>query len=206
MSHPIRLALVDDHELFRDTLAAALIGHGFDVVAQAGDARQGVALVAKTSPDVVLLDLKLPETDGFTAIRQLRARGDEPRIMVLSASDHPRDVGAAWAAGAHGYATKFLSLPTLIEGVREVAAGKRYLAPGLVVGSEAEFALRPLSRREREVFGHIVHGLTSSEIAGKLGISIKTVDTHRERVLKKLDLHSAVQLVRFAAENGLLDA
>lgn len=206
MSSAIRVALIDDHDLFRDTLASALSDNGYEVVASAADARQGLALMEGAAPDVLLLDLRLRDSDAIGTIRQLRARGEEPRILVLSASDHPRDVGAAWAAGAHGYATKNGDLALLLEGVREVAAGRRYLAPGLSVGNDGPEALAPLSRREREVFRLIVRGLTSAEIGKELGISIKTVDTHRERVLKKLDLHSAVQLVRFAAEHDLLDS
>jgi DNA-binding NarL/FixJ family response regulator len=205
MEHPIRLGLVDDHDLFRETLADALRVNGYQVVFEAGDARDGLVAAGRAAPDVLLLDLGLPATDGVQAIRALRARATEPRILVLSASENPRDVGAAWAAGADGYATKHGSLELLLEGVREVASGKRYLAPGLTVGNDGDDALAPLSRREREVFKLIVSGLTSAAIATQLHVSVKTIETHRERVLKKLGLHSAVQLVRFAAEHSLLE-
>lgn len=199
MPLPIPLALVADQIVFREALAHALAAHGFEVVAQADDA---AALDGAAAP-LVLLDLEEPATN-VDAIHRLRERPSDPRIMVLSASLHPRDVGAAWSAGAHGYTTKNVDFATLLDGLRQVAAGRRYLLPGLTARDDGDDPSAALSRREREVFVLIVRGMTSPAIARELGISVKTVDTHRERVLKKLGLHSAVQLARFAAEQGLL--
>jgi DNA-binding NarL/FixJ family response regulator len=206
MGHLIRLALVDDHEMFRFALAHTLRDHGFEIVAEGSDARHTFPQIDAAAPDAVLLDLNLPFMDGVTAIRELRARSPELRIMVVTASTRPRDVAAAWAAGAHGYATKQAPFPVLLDGVRRVVGGERFLAPGLSVDQEAAAdPLAPLSLRERDVFRLIVRGLTSREIAKQLCISLKTVDTHRQRILKKLGQHSAVGLVQFAASNGLLD-
>ena len=198
MTLPIPVALVGDQVVLREALAQALARNGFHVVVQADD----VEAVGDAETELVLIDLEQPANDVH-AIHRLRTQPGEPRVMVLSASLDPRDVGAAWSAGAHGYATKLVDIVTLLDGLRQVAAGRRYLAPGLTAQGDGDDA-STLSRREREVFAMIVRGQTSPEIARELGISVKTVDTHRERVLKKLGLHSAVQLARFAADHGLL--
>jgi DNA-binding NarL/FixJ family response regulator len=207
MGHLIRLALVDDHEMFRFALRHTLRDHGFDIVAEGSDARQIFPDIDAAAPDAVLLDLNLPVMDGVTAIRELRARRRDQRIMVLTASDRPSDVAAAWNAGADGYATKAAPFDVLLDGVRRVVAGERFLAPGLTMPANDRTGdpLAPLSLRERDVFRLIVRGLTSRAIANQLCISLKTVDTHRQRILKKLDTHSAVGLVQFAAKNNLID-
>jgi DNA-binding NarL/FixJ family response regulator len=209
MGHLIRLALVDDHEMFRFALSHTLRDHGFEVVVEGSDARQAFAQIDAAAPDAVLLDLNLPAMDGVTAIRELRARRRDVRIMVLTASNRPADVAAAWSAGADGYTTKIAPFEVLLDGVRRVVAGERFLEPGLsppAANDRGADPLAVLSLRERDVFRLIVRGLTSRDIAKQLCISLKTVDTHRQRILKKLDAHSAVNLVQFAAKNGLLDS
>ncbi|MCU1281469.1 MAG: hypothetical protein JWM53_5015 [bacterium] len=204
----ISVALVDDHVMFREAMRHLLRDQGFDLVAEAGDARSIFPLVDATRPDVVLLDLRLPGMDGVTATRELQARAPEAKVVILSAYARQHDLDEAWAAGVHGYMTKMQDADGLKSGITAVAAGTRYLAPGLrpsSVTKERSGPLGALSARERDVFRLLVRGMTTRLIAAELGISGKTVDTHRERILKKLDLHSAVELVRFAANHDVLD-
>ncbi|MDB4969240.1 MAG: two component transcriptional regulator, LuxR family [Myxococcales bacterium] len=193
--------------MFREAMRHVLGANGFDVVAEAGDAKSSFPLIDAASPEVVLLDLRLPGMDGVTATRELTARRPATKVMILSGFASQHDLDEAWAAGVRGYITKLHDSDTLSSGIRAVAAGERYLAPGLkaTVRARGAGALGPLSARERDVFRLLVRGLTTREIAGELAISGKTVDTHRERILKKLELHSAVELVRFAATHDILD-
>ena len=181
---------------------------GFDLVAEASDARTAFPMIDEKRPDVVLLDLRLPGMDGVTASRELQSRTPSSKVMILSAFTRQHDVDEAWAAGVHGYVSKMQDADGLRTAIHAVAAGERYLAPGLVATEKQigrEGPLGALSPREREVFRLLVRGMTTRQIAAELGISGKTVDTHRERILKKLGLHSAVELVRFAANHNVLD-
>jgi DNA-binding NarL/FixJ family response regulator len=153
----------------------------------------------------VLLDVGLPGLDGITAAHEVVARPSNPKVLMLSAYDSPNLVAAAMDAGARGYALKALGIDELVSGIRTVAQGERYLAPGLtVMATLANGPLAPLSARERDIFRLLVGGLTMHEMADELCISVKTAETHRQRIFKKLDVHSAVQLVRFAVANDLL--
>src|SRR5262245_46066396 len=187
--------------MFREAMRHLLREHGFDVVAEASDARSSFPLIDATRPDVVLLDMRLPGMDGVTATRELQARAPACKVMILSAYTRQHELDEAWAAGVHGYMTKMQDADELRDGIRAVVAGERYRAPGLqpTTSSERSGPLGALSAREREVFRLLVRGMTTRQIAAELCISAKTVDTHRERILKKLALHSAVELVRYAA-------
>ncbi|HEY2747583.1 MAG TPA: response regulator transcription factor [Polyangia bacterium] len=204
----ISVALVDDHIMFREAMRHLLRAQGFELVAEASDARSSFPLIAEKRPDVVLLDLRLPGMDGVTASRELQTRVPSSKVMILSAFTRQHDVDEAWAAGVHGYVSKSMDADGLRDAIFAVAAGERYLAPGLVTTEKTNGRQGPLgalSPREREVFRLLVRGMTTRQIAAELGISGKTVDTHRERILKKLGLHSAVELVRFAANHDVLD-
>ena len=194
--------------MFREAMRHLLRDQGFELVAEASDARSSFPLIDATKPEVVLLDLRLPGMDGVTAMRELQQRAPNSKVMILSAYARQHDLDEAWAAGAHGYMTKMQDADGLTVGIRAVAAGERYLAPGLkpsTMTTDRTGPLRILSPRERDVFRLLVHGMTTREMSAELGISSKTVDTHRERIMKKLGLHSAVELVRFAASHDMLD-
>ena len=203
----ISVALVDDHLMFREAMRHLLREQGFDLVAEAGDARSSFPLIAAAKPEVVLLDLRLPGMDGVTATRELRERAPKAKVMILSAYTRQYDLDEAWAAGVHGYMTKMQDANGLKSGIHAVVAGERYLAPGLKPSPPTERTgpIGILSPRERDVFRLLVRGMTTREMAAELGIKRKTVDTHRERIMKKLDIHSAIELVRFAASHDLLD-
>ena len=201
-----RVLLIDDHQLFREALGVALTESGMALVAEAGDARAGFSLIDATRPDLVLLDLKMPGMDGVTAIREILARPYQPKVIVLTAYATPRLIGDALAAGVHGFALKSNSLHELLDGITKVLAGDRWLSPSLpTMQAHGDGPLATLSPREGDVFRMLVRGLTTREIATQLCISGKTVETHRERIFRKLGVHSAVQLVRFAAANDALD-
>ncbi|MCU1278713.1 MAG: DNA-binding response regulator [bacterium] len=206
MPSGVSLALVDDHELFRRALGDLLTARGFSLVAEAGDARSSFPLIDQARPDVVLLDLVLPGMDGVTAVRELHARAAAPKVMILSAFGSRNRVSDALEAGASGYVLKAASVDELVGGISTVIAGERYLSPGVSASDDsAEGPLGVLSKRERDIFRLLVRGLTTRQMAAELCISGKTVETHRERILRKLGMHSAVQLVRFAAANDLLE-
>jgi two-component system response regulator NreC len=212
----MRLALVDDHELFRAGLAALLSRYPeFEVVGQAENAREAYLVIEHTRPDAVLLDLRLPGTDGIAAAREIRRRHPEIRIAMLSAFADPDFVSDALQAGAHAYLLKADPFSHCIEGLRAVARGQIYLAPGISPAAieqhqrlsrspERQNAFNLLSKREKEVFHLLLAGQSNTKISKELCISVKTVESHREHILKKLGVHSIVELVRFAARNGLI--
>ena len=208
---PLTVAVIDDHPIYRAGVRAVLAGEDMRVVAEAGDALEGYAAVEKSKPDMVLVDVTLPGPDGMTAARELLRR--DPRRRVLMVSPHVEESVAAdaLAAGALGYFSKEQPIEDLLLAVRAVGEGRTYLPPHVSAeGVEARLRrgrngpLGILSEREREVFEALVRGFNNEEVASQLGISRRTVETHRSRILKKLQVHSAVELIRLAARHGLL--
>jgi DNA-binding NarL/FixJ family response regulator len=209
----IRVILVDDHDLFCEGLRAVLARDSdFAVVATAGDAATARRVFAAQPCDVGIIDVSLPTSNGNALVRDLRR--DAPRLPLLMLSMHhfPDVVADALDAGATGYALKNQSPDELFHAVRTVAAGGRYLAPRLsALAAVAEGRrpplglLRGLSKREREVFDLLIHGHSNQDISTHLFISVKTVETHRMRIMKKLSVHSIVELIRLAARHGHLE-
>ena len=216
MTTPFRVALIDDHVLFRDGLRSILAHYPeFELVGEAGSARAGYDLLERTTPDVVLLDVRLPGTDGVAAAREIKRRFSSVRVLMLSAFDDADLVSDALQAGAAGYLLKAEPTHECVEGLRAVARGRTYLAPKIssAAGEQHRRLSRSpqlgstfqlLSNREKEVFHLLVRGLSNSKVARELCISVKTVESHREHILRKLGLHSIVELVRYASRNGLL--
>jgi DNA-binding NarL/FixJ family response regulator len=216
---PIRIALVDDHRLFRDGVRSLLARNAdLEVVAEASRADEAYSAIDETKPDVVLLDYFLPGVAGPTVAREILRRGEDNHILMLSMYLDEDRVAQALEAGALGYASKDQSAPELVEAIRAVARGDRYLAPPLSRalleeylrirrdGTRAATPLGALTAREKEIFELAVRGLSNEAIAQHLTISKRTVETHRGRILRKLHVHSATELVRFAARHGLLEA
>jgi DNA-binding NarL/FixJ family response regulator len=213
----LKVMVVDDHAVVRQGIRAVVEGaEGVEVVADAGSGPEAIGLVAKTSPDVVVLDVNMPEMDGLEVTRRLRAGGNDCRILILSMHDNPEYVLEALRAGADGYVLKDADPSELREAVRVVAAGKEYLSERvthqLSVALRAELErdkqrgrLERLTPREREVMFRVAEGKTSREIGDDLGISHRTVETHRERVMAKLRMKSVADLTRFVVEMGLED-
>jgi two-component system response regulator NreC len=216
VSGEIKIMLVDDHQLFREGLVALLSAEpGMTVVGHAATSRQACAMTDQLKPDVVILDLTLPDGDGIAATREILRRRQRTRILILTMHATPFFVRKAIAAGAAGYALKSQAASEILEAVRTVAAGEAYVSPQMAPppGSEPSrkpgqdgglSALDELSPREREVFDLVMRGLSNQAIGENLCISIKTVETHRSHINKKLDVHSTGQLIRLAALQGLV--
>ena len=215
----MRLVLVDDHRLFREGLRALLTTQpDLQLVGEAGEAQDAYAIVDQTRPDVVLLDVALPMASGVSVAREVLRRQPQQRILALSMFDDEEHVAQAFEVGVLGYASKDVSPTELFGAIRCVAQGQAYLAPGISrvvldecmrlrrTGRSPETPLHSLTQREREIFDLAVRGLSNHDIASQLCISKRTVETHRGRIMRKLHVHSATDLVRLAARHGLLDA
>ncbi len=208
----IRTVVVDDHEILRDGLRALLNGHGdVDIVGEAADARQAVKVVTEAQPDVVLLDVGLPVSNGISVAPEIMRAAPNTHILVLTMHAIHEYVLQAFAAGVHGYALKDQPADEVLEAIRTIAGGGRYLAPSLPRalldvrrGGAPTGALEGLSPREREIFDLAVRGFSNQGIADNLTISVKTVETHRAHINRKLGVHSAAELIRFAARHGLV--
>jgi DNA-binding NarL/FixJ family response regulator len=211
---PSRVVVVDDHAMFR-TGVKAEIGQAVRVVGEASDVDSAVAVITRTSPDVVLLDVHLPGGGGVEVLRKVHAVAPEQKFLALSVSDAAEDVIGVIRAGARGYVTKSISGPELIDAIRRVAEGDAVFSPrlagfvldafsGAIDLATVDEDLDRLSQREREVLRLIARGYAYKEVARELFISIKTVETHVSSVLRKLQLSNRHQLTRWATDRRLV--
>ncbi|MFT4086909.1 MAG: response regulator transcription factor [Gordonia sp. (in: high G+C Gram-positive bacteria)] len=209
---PIRVMVVDDHPMWRDGVARDLTAEGFDVVATADGAVNARKVAAAYRPDVVLMDMQMPDGTGASATTEVLGVSPASRILILSASDERDDVLDAVKAGATGYLVKSAQRSELVDAVRATAAGQTVFTPGLaglVLGEYRRIAKSPapdnpvLTERETEVLRHVAKGLSSRQIATRLGISPRTVENHVGASLRKLQLANRVELARYAIEHGL---
>jgi len=214
-----RVLIVDDHQLFRSGVRSELEGL-VDIAGDAATVEDAVREIASLRPDVVLLDVHMPEGGGVEVIRRAAAEGDPPRFLALSVSDAAEDVIAVIRAGARGYVTKSISGPELADAVRRVNEGDAVFSPklaGFVLDAFAggppapaatadhDAELDQLTPREREVLRHLARGYMYKEIALRLGISAKTVEAHVSAVLRKLQLSNRHELSRWAVERRLVE-
>ena len=214
----VRLILADDHQVVRLGLRTLLESEpDLQVVGEAADGLEAIRLAEKLSPQVAILDLQMPGLNGIETARQLRARFPSMCIVMLSMFDSEAYVVEALSAGASAYVLKQATTGDLVTAVREVLMGKRYLSPSLSERAIEAYihyvqsartgeldVIESLTPREREVLHLVARGATTAEIAGRLSLSPRTVDTHRAQMMRKLGLHSQVDLVRFAMERGIL--
>jgi DNA-binding NarL/FixJ family response regulator len=212
----IRVMLVDDHTIVREGIRHVLTATpGVEVVAEAGDGEAALRLAAETRPDIVVLDLSLPGAGGLEVTARLRKSLPDVRVLILSVHDHPEYVLGAVRAGAQGYLRKDTSPAELREGLRAVARGESYFSPpvarhltaavrGDSPAADAGTRLAKLTPREREVLAGIAAGETSRAIALRLGLSPRTVESHRESLARKLDIKTVAGLTRFAVEAGMV--
>ncbi len=222
MSAKPRVVIVDDHHLFRSGVRTEL-GEELQVVGDAGTVADAVALIREQRPDVVLLDVHMPDGGGVEVIARVSEECQEVRFLALSVSDAAEDVIAVIRAGARGYVTKTISGAELAEAVRRVASGDAVFSPrlaGFVLDAFAQDSgtagtgvaeqaaedreLDQLTPREREVLRHIARGYMYKEVAQSLGISVKTVEAHVSAVLRKLQLSSRHELSRWAVQRRLV--
>lgn len=207
----MRIIIVDDHKSFRESLKVALTQEpDIEVVGDVGEARQAYGLVSTLRPDIILMDLMLKDTDGISAVREMNRQHLSGRVIILTMQASEFFVRDALAAGADGYVLKEQGLSEIIEALRTVARGERYLSPqlqGIATNGRkagAPAGLDQLSAREREIFSRILQGWSNQQIASTLCISIKTVETHRTHINRKLGVHSPAELIRLAALQGIV--
>jgi DNA-binding NarL/FixJ family response regulator len=214
VSDTIRVLVVDDHAVVRSGLRLVLdAAEGVETVGEAGSAEDGIRAARELEPDVVLMDVIMPGMSGLEATPPLLLASPGSKVLVLSMQDDPRYVREAFAAGASGYILKEAADADVVEAVREVAGGGRYVHPTLgarLATAEAEANARaeadPLSEREREVLRLLALGHTNQEIAKMLFISVRTAETHRAHIMQKLRLATRADLVRYALSQGLLES
>jgi two-component system, NarL family, response regulator NreC len=208
---PVRLVLADDHTLVRQGLRTLLESEGFVVAGEAADGREAVRLVHAENPDVVVLDIGMPLFNGLGAALELARAAPAVRMIVLTQHDEEQYVTEALRCGVKGYVLKGQAARDLVHAIRRVVAGDVYLSPG-VAGALARAYSAPdlpattLSLRERQVLQLIAEGDSTKRIAVRLGISAKTVETHRTKLMQKLDIHDTASLVRYAIRRGLTHA
>ncbi|MHB8892500.1 MAG: response regulator [Candidatus Limnocylindrales bacterium] len=209
----VRVVLAEDHALVRAGFRALLDGFtGVDVVGEARDGREALAVIATHSPDVVVMDITMPGLNGIQAIAQLRVDRPNVRVIVLSMHDNEEYVRQALRAGAVGYLLKDSTAMELELAVRSVAAGGSYLSPAVsrhVVSdylrrTSAESPSDGLTPRQREILQLIAEGRTNVQIASDLTLSVKTVETHRSQLMSRLGIHDVAGLVRYAIRAGLV--
>lgn len=204
--------IVEDHKLIQEALAMIVNLHNFEVLGTAKDGLEAVNLVKKLKPDVAIMDIEMPRLNGIEASRQIRAFDSEVKILVLTQHSESQTIHDALEAGVNGYILKKAGVKTLVEGLKAVLDGGEYYCD--IVGNKIELydlfnqhapePLSKLSEREREVFFAVIAGRTSKEAGEELGLSPKTIDTYRSRILNKLNLENIPALLRFAIQNNLM--
>lgn len=208
----VRLLLADDHNLFRQGLRRILEEQpGFEVVAEASSGLEAVALGKEHKPDIALLDVAMRELNGIEAAMQLSKASPGTAVIMLSMYSDERYVSRALRCGAKAYLVKDTVEEELIEAVRRVGAGEHYLSSSIAMlapGTEGEFRVddryERLTERERQLYHLLAEGQSNKDIAGRLGLSLHTVETHRTRIMEKLGVHSIAELVLSAVRRGII--
>ncbi|MBI1804316.1 MAG: response regulator transcription factor [Ignavibacteriae bacterium] len=209
-----RIILADDHAIVREGLKSILENElGMTVVAQAESGRTAVDLALKLKPDIVIMDISMPDLNGIEATRRILSESAGVKVIALSMHSDKRYVAEMLKAGASGYLLKHSALDELERAIKTVLSDKTYVSPaiaGVVVkdyiqrlASESEGSVTLLTPKEREVLQLIAEGRSTKEIAGKLNVSVPTVESHRQHIMEKLDLHSVAELTKFAIREGL---
>ena len=207
----IRVLLVEDHRMVREALREVLSKvPDLEVVGEAGDAHEGLDLAGTSTPDVIVLDIRLPDLNGIEVAARLRESGNKAKIVALSAFSDKRFVTEMLRSGASGYVTKSAAGTELVSAIRAVAGGQGYFSPEIAATLVAEVrertsssAAQPLARREREVLCLIAEGARSTEIAARLHITVATVDVHRRNIMRKLGLRTVAELTKHAIREGI---
>ena len=212
MPDPVRVLIVDDHAVVRAGIRLLLEQEpDIEPVGEAGTGREAVFQARSLKPDVILMDVVMPDQTGLEVLPTLLHEQPEVKVMLLSMQDDPRYVREAFEAGASGYVLKEAADADVVAAIREVAAGGHYVHPELgarLVAAESRERKRaeedPLSDREHEVLRLLALGHTNQEIAKQLYISVRTAETHRAHIMQKLRLSTRAELVRYALDQGLL--
>lgn len=204
--------LADDHQIVRQGVRLLLEREGFDVVGEASDGHEAIGLATKLRPDVAVMDFVMPNLNGLDASVQIRRQSPSTKTILLTMHTEDQCVLEAFRRGLRGYVIKTQAGQDLVQALREVERGALYLSPGIsrtVIDaylSRADVPADPLTPREREVLQLVAEGKTTKEIASKLGLSVKTAETHRTKIMRKLDIHETAGLVRYAIRKRLVMA
>jgi len=216
MGSKYRIVIAEDHTILREGLRSLLTsGSEFEVVGEAEDGREAIRCVEKLKPDLILTDLSMPRMNGMEAIREIKKRSPETKILVLTVHKTEEYILATVRAGADGYLLKDSTHAELLMAVKHVLSGKRYISPGIsdkVLDGyldgrrtlKTRTSWETLTQREREILKLIAEGYRNKEIAEELCISVKTVEKHRSNLMEKLNLHNVQALTAFAIEKGLV--
>jgi len=207
---PTRILLADDHLIVREGLKALLEGEGFAVVAEVGDGHEAVRVARERCPDIAVVDFGMPLLNGCNAAREILQACPRARAILLTMHTEDHYVLEALRAGIKGYVVKTQAAADLVRAINEVQKGMVYLSPGIsqtVVQAyltKSDVPPDPLTPREREVLQLVAEGKTTKEVAKLLGISVKTAESHRTRIMEKLEIHETASLVRYAVRRGLI--
>jgi two-component system response regulator NreC len=207
---PVRVLLAEDELIVRQGVKALLRADGFDVVGEAADGREVALLAARVTPDVAVLDIAMPVLNGLDGARAVRSASPATRVVLLTSYRDEHHVLEALRAGVKGYVLKTQASADLSQAIRDVMKGATYLSPGVsqvVVDAYLErrdAPCDPLTPREREVLQLIAEGKSTKQVAGMLGVSVKTAEFHRTRLMEKLEIHETASLVRYAIRRGMI--
>ncbi|HKQ24973.1 MAG TPA: response regulator transcription factor [Burkholderiales bacterium] len=207
-----RLLLADDHHIVRQALRGLLEAAGHEVIGEASDGHEALKLARMLNPDIAVLDLSMPLLNGVDTAREMRRHSPGIRTILLTMYTDKGYVLQALRAGARGYVLKTQAAEDLISAIREILRGETYLSPGVAASVVDAFlentdeTVDPLTARERQILQLVAEGNTTKEIARLLNVSFKTAESHRNHIMKKLDIHEVAGLVRYAIRKGLLHA
>jgi two-component system response regulator NreC len=207
---PIRIVLADDHVLVRQGLKSLLEREHFQVLAEASDGQDAVKLVEMHQPDIAIMDISMPTLNGIDAARGLARSSPKTKTILLTQHEEEQYIHEALEAGVKGYVLKNQVANDLIQAIRQVGRGEFYLSPGIsravmeAYRSKSDRPADPLTARERQVLQLIAEGKSTKDTASVLGISVKTAESHRMRLMQKLNIHETASLVRYAVRRGLI--
>jgi len=207
---PTRIVLADDHVLVRQGLKSLLERERFQVMAEASDGQDAVRLIETHHPDVAILDISMPTLNGIDAARGLSRTAPKTKVILLTQHEEEQYIHEALEAGVKGYVLKNQVANDLIQAIRQVCRGEFYLSPGIsravmeAYRNKSERPADPLTARERQVLQLIAEGKSTKDTASVLGISVKTAESHRMRLMQKLNIHETASLVRYAVRRGLI--
>ncbi len=206
---PIQVMLADDHQLVRQGLRAILEREGFKVVGEAANGQEAVKLASKHHPDVAVLDIAMPLLNGLDAAREIQVVSPNTKTILLTMHTEDHYILEGLRVGAKGVVMKSHASEDLVQAIRQASRGRTYLSPEVsqavvdAYRNKIDLRSEPLSPRERQVLQLIAEGKSTKEAASLLGISVKTAETHRTRIMEKLDIHETASLVRYAIRRGL---
>ncbi len=207
---PVRIVLADDHVLVRQSLKSLLEHEGFQVVGEASDGQEALRLAESFQPDIAVMDISMPILNGLNAAREMSRSSPKTKTILLTQHDEDQYISEALDAGVKGYVLKNQVASDLLLAIRQVSRGQVYLSPGVsravmeAYHSKSEKSKNPLTLRERQVLQLIAEGKSTKDVASLLGVSVKTAESHRTRLMHKLGIHETASLVRYAVRHGIV--